>query len=528
MLAALLIVGCIIRTGSGDRITATAAENLAHKTAVESITTEDIKQYVTALADDSFEGREAGTRGGHAAGMYLSQLFAKYKLRPAGVANTYFQPFGNNCRNVVGVLEGSDPALKQQYVLIGAHYDHVGFGNRATSNGPIGYIHNGADDNASGVAGMLEAIEALTKLPQPPGRSIVFALWDSEEQGLYGSKHWAAKSTVPLEQVVISINLDMIGKLRGNRLEVMGARTSAGLRRLLSEQNRSADLLLDFQWEMSADSDHYTFFKAGLPSIMFHTGLHDDYHRPGDDAHKLNYEGTQRVSKFVLQALLALADEPDRRGFRAASRNESSSTQRVQERPAKDSPARLGVRWIEESQINKSSIETGVLLSNVSIDSPAQRGELRANDRIVLFAGRNVEGTSQLSRLVWAATNPVEVVIERAGEKLSRQIVLAGEPVRIGIAWREDDAEPNCVGISRVTNGTPAHEAGLRVNDRVYQVNGNDIAGVEGFEKAIREIDGSLEFLVETKGRLRTVQVKPLELLRSPVLGDAKPTTKSQ
>src|SRR5581483_3518130 len=137
-------------------------------------------------------------RGGHAAAVYLAQQFEKYKLAGGASPTSYFQVFSNQYRNLLGLLEGSDPTLREQVIVVSAHYDHVGYGNSQNSYGPIGFIHNGADDNASGDAGLLELVEAFTKLEQRPKRTILFAMWDGEEGGLLGSKHWVANPTLPL------------------------------------------------------------------------------------------------------------------------------------------------------------------------------------------------------------------------------------------------------------------------------------------------------------------------------------------
>ena len=134
-----------------------------------AINAPDFQTHIDVLAGDAFEGREAGTRGGKAASTYLLQQFEKRHLRGGGDRGGYFQSFRGSCRNVLGILEGSDPDLKNQYLVVGAHFDHVGYGTAKTSLGPIGYIHNGADDNASGVAGVLELQEAFWRSPNRPG-----------------------------------------------------------------------------------------------------------------------------------------------------------------------------------------------------------------------------------------------------------------------------------------------------------------------------------------------------------------------
>ncbi|MES2793602.1 MAG: M20/M25/M40 family metallo-hydrolase, partial [Planctomycetota bacterium] len=206
-----------------------AQEPDAFQQGVNSIVVKDIQQHIHTLASDTFEGRNSGTRGGHAAGIYIAHQLRKANLMSSVSATTYFQDFGNECRNILGMLPGSDPKLRNEFILIGAHYDHVGYGTSETSNGPVGFIHNGADDNASGVSAVLEIAEAWFVSGERPKRTIIFALWDSEEHGLLGSKHWLANPTCMLSSLRCMINMDMVGRLKDTGVEVTGIRTLPGL-----------------------------------------------------------------------------------------------------------------------------------------------------------------------------------------------------------------------------------------------------------------------------------------------------------
>ena len=139
--------------------------------------------------------------------------------------------------------------------MLGAHYDHVGYGRSNNSFGPVGYIHNGADDNASGVAGLLEVLDALRTLPVAPKRSILLACWDGEEAGLLGSRHWVGRPTIPLSRVAFDINIDMIGRMANGRMEIYGVRTAKGLRRLVSEANGPGPATIDFDFKLKSDWD---------------------------------------------------------------------------------------------------------------------------------------------------------------------------------------------------------------------------------------------------------------------------------
>ncbi|HQU43157.1 MAG TPA: M20/M25/M40 family metallo-hydrolase, partial [Pirellulales bacterium] len=424
-------------------------------------------------------------------------------------ARSYYQPFGPQFRNILGLLEGSDPQLKKELIVVGAHYDHVGYGNSQNSYGPTGYIHNGADDNASGVAGLLELVEAFARLDARPRRSILFAFWDGEEKGLLGSEHWVAHPTAPLDRVRLAVNLDMIGRLQRKRLEVYGIRSGFGLRRLLSMNNAATELAFDFSWTMREDSDHYSFYKRNLPVLMFHTGLHSDYHRPSDDVEKLDFAGMERIVRMLFGVVYELADEPKLSGFRAAARQENAEVRRERERPLPALPARLGLAWDPRDE----GRDGGLRIVHVAPRSAAAVAGLRLGDRLVRFAGRELSSQTDLRSLVLAAKSPVTVTVERAlsAQPLNLTVRLAGSPTRLGISWRTDAAEPRAVIVAGVVPGSPAERSGIQINDRLYEVSGKPFTGEEEFRRLLTEReDDSLDLLTEREGRLRTVVVKLL------------------
>jgi len=482
---------------------ATAAEhNASFAAALESISVDQLKDHVGYLADDKLKGREAGRAGGRAAGQYLADRFEKLKLQTAGDGDTFFQNFSGRYRNVVALLEGSDEQLRREVIVIGAHYDHVGFGNESNSRGPIGRIHNGADDNASGTAAVMELAEAFTMLAEPPRRSIVFIGFDAEEKGLFGSQHWCKQPTVDRDRLAAMINLDMVGRLRDDRLCVFGSRTGIGLRRLISRQNE--DLKLSFSWEMKAKADHYPFFKRNVPTLMFNTGLHDVYHTPKDDAHLINNAGMQRVTRFVFEVAHELAQRDDLPGFRQQAGAETETTRKRLERPAAKPPGRLGVGWN-----NDAPPGVGLLLAVFSPDSAAGKGGLQAGDRIIKFAGRQIDQGDQLRSAVLAAANPVETIVQRSldEEPITLDIELTGKPVRLGISWRVDPAEPGTIILTRVMAGSPAAKAGLQFGDRIYRLGGKEFADEAEFLELVAEKDDPLEIHVERDGQMFTVTV---------------------
>ncbi|MEX0585702.1 MAG: M28 family peptidase, partial [Pirellulales bacterium] len=336
--------------------------------AFESINAGELRRHIDVLADDTMEGRNVGSRGGQAAGGYIVTQLERLKMRGGAADQKFYQPLPTGGRNILALLPGSDPQLAREVIVVGAHYDHVGYGSSRTSYGPYGYIHNGADDNASGTAGLLELAEACTMLPTAPARTILFTWWDGEEHGLLGSKHWLSQPTLARSSVVFMVNLDMIGRAQGGKVQVLGTRTAPGLRELVSRRN-DGGLTIDFAWELEGNSDHWPFVKADVPILMFHTGLHADYHRPSDDAERINADDARQVTRLVLATLLEAAGVPHLPKFRRSGLAEASEATRARfEQPLAPPPGRLGVVLAQKPTIGAradASADTGVALSEI-------------------------------------------------------------------------------------------------------------------------------------------------------------------
>jgi hypothetical protein len=485
-----------------------ADESLSLSAAMESIAKKDLRRHVDTLADDALEGREAGSRGGYAAAKYLQSEFVRLGLKPAGEDSSYVQLFNNGYRNLLGMLPGSDEKLRDEVIVICAHYDHVGYGSNRNSRGPIGYIHNGADDNASGTSAVLEIAEAFSKLAKPPKRSILFAFWDGEEGGLLGSRNWVADPTIDRQRIKRVVNIDMLGRLRDQGLEVLGTRTVPGSRRLVAEQNVDTALPLKFTWRTKANSDHYPFFEQGIPYLLFHTGLHDDYHRPSDDVDKVNVPGLEKCSRLVFLAAHQLAEAKTLGAFRSNAQYEALYAQQQHEQAIEPVPSRLGVRW------NVEQPQGGLLLTQVNYDSAAAEAGLQSGDRIVEFAEKKIEHgdreTAEIFRAaVMKAERELKLRVIRPGEKepLAITAKLRGKPIRIGISWRSDSAEPGVATIVRVVPGSPAARADLRVTDRIYTAGGKRLETIGQLGTILKAAKESVDLVVERRGQLRTVTV---------------------
>jgi len=494
----------LVMAGAATR----AADHAALASAVASITRDELKGHVDVLADDTFEGREAGSRGGRAAGNYLLKEYERLGLKPAGDGGSYVQSFGAASRNVLGLIEGSDPQLKEQVVLLGAHYDHVGYGRSNNSYGPLGYIHNGADDNASGVAGLLEIADALNNLPQAPRRSILLACWDGEEAGLLGSRHWIGRPTIPLSRVAITINMDMIGRMQNDRLEVLGSRTAQGLRRVVSQANDEATTTLDFTWSFKADSDHWPFYERRIPFLMFHTGLHGDYHRPSDDPQRINQAGLASVTRIAFQTLLQLADADKLPAFRDVVRSESSLGRYALEQSISPQPPRFGMPFkVEAAEPLK------IVLTGFTAGSPAETSGLKSGDQLLEFNGRPIESETRFRLQLLAAAGETTFLVKRPGSDtpLLYKVTPRGEPIRVGLSWRFDDADPGVVLVTQVISSSAAQVAGLKLRDRIYSIGGNSFKSEAEFVALLTNVPSPMDLVVERDGKLQTLTLALLE-----------------
>ncbi|MGD9637394.1 MAG: M20/M25/M40 family metallo-hydrolase, partial [Pirellulales bacterium] len=347
-----------------------------------------------------------------------------------------YQTCDRGGRNILALLPGSDPQLKGEYVVVGAHYDHVADGRMGHANGPIGFIHNGADDNASGCSALLETIEALSDAKVAPRRSILFAFWDGEEMGMLGSYRWVKSGSIAPNAVKMAINIDMIGRMREGRLEIDGTRSAYGLRRFLSRNDNPA-MWLDFSWDLQANSDHWPFLERQIPVVLLHTGLHEDYHRPSDDADKINRVGLEAATRYLIDIVVAAADADTLPAYRPARRYESLAAQ--QSRDRRDAavtsgawpgakPPRLGISW------RTDEAEPGsVYLTFVAANSPAATAGLVAGDRIYKVNGQPFADEGDFRDTVFglldASATGFTLEVESRGHIHAVDVQLPSEPL---------------------------------------------------------------------------------------------------
>lgn len=311
--------------------------------------------------------------------------------------------------NVIGLRRGADPALARQAVVIGAHYDHLGrgeFGSLAPSR--RGEIHNGADDNASGTAGLLELARAFGREPPPP-RTLVLAAFTAEESGLRGSAEYVRDPVVPMSDTVAMLNLDMVGRLRDGGLTVFGADTSPGFTRLVRAAASELDTKPVFHGGGYAPSDQTSFYAKNIPVLLFFTGSHSEYHTPDDEFERVDTDGVASVAGVVYRVARALLDGRDRPLVVTAAAPDRGS-----------SGGGYGP-YLGTVPDFSSPSEGGVLLQGVRAGSPAEVAGIRAGDRIVEFDGASVANLEEYAALLFSARpgHSVAIVVVRDGERIT-------------------------------------------------------------------------------------------------------------
>ena len=334
------------------------------------------------LASDALAGRLTGSPGNDSAAAYLARRFAALHLVPGGDDGTFLQHWtagstvatreagvaDRPTENVVGILRGRGP-LAGQDIVIGAHFDHLGRGpaNSLATGDSAHLIHHGADDNASGTAAVLEIARLLATARERPGRTIVFVLFSGEEEGDLGSAWYAGHPDFSVDSTLAMINLDMVGRMRDDRLLILGVKTATEWQPLLDSVNAAYHLDVRASGDGWGASDQASFFAKHLPVLFFFTDLHLDYHRPSDTWDKINAPGEATVAEFAADVARRLAARPGPLTFVDAPVPQMASGTRAYLGTIPDMTGEPG----------------GVRLSGVSAGSPADAAGLKAGDILV-------------------------------------------------------------------------------------------------------------------------------------------------
>ena len=394
---------------------------------------EEMRQVVEYLASQELGGRYPATAGDTLASKYLVGKLRGLRLKPIVKGKKkigYYQDFTygkdvqRTTHNIIAVLPGKDRHLRNEYIVIGSHYDHLGMGGQGSGSrrpDSLG-VHPGADDNASGDAVVLQLARYFKKTR--PSRSIIFAFFGAEEQGIVGSKHfveWMKREdprriNLPddLKGIVAMVNLDMVGRMRNNSLSISGTGTSSGFQALAEKAAASANLTISCTPDGYGPSDHVSFVAANIPVLYLTTGGHLEYHTPDDVPSTIDYDGMQRTLAFTRELVTELAAMPGKPDFiNVPGRGMMSH-------------AKFKVTLGLMPDVTGASTVPGLRADIVVDGKPAHAAGIRSGDIIQEIDGKPVNDINEymvrLSELVAGTTIPVKVL--REGETLVFQVHL--------------------------------------------------------------------------------------------------------
>lgn len=382
--------------------------------------TKAISKDIAVLASDSLAGREVGTEGEKMAADYIVEELKAAGVQPKGTDgfyqsffvkdadNPHAQPStetgenGITGYNVIGIIDNPSDEL----VIVGAHYDHLGMGGFSSLHRGAEAVHNGADDNASGIAAMLHLARVLSD--QELNRDILFIGFSGEEKGLWGSNYFTKNPTIDLSKVNFMINMDMVGRFDESKgLAVNGTGTSPIWDWLLDEVNTDSLKLIKSESGVGP-SDHTSFYLQDIPVLHFFTGQHEDYHKPGDDPEKINEEGILKIASMIEQ-MIVLMDDDESIAF-TKTKDQSDNTPRF--------TVTLGV--IPDYMYDGE----GMRIDGVSEDKPAIKAGIEKGDVVVQLGDSTVTDMMSYMRALstFEKGDKTRVVIDRSGEKLSFEI----------------------------------------------------------------------------------------------------------
>ncbi|MEE2948166.1 MAG: M28 family peptidase [Verrucomicrobiota bacterium] len=334
---------------------------------------------------------------------------------------THIKRIRKKDNNIVAVLHPAGQASAKstpEYVMLGAHYDHLGRGETGGFGikGEEGMVHNGADDNASGVSALLEMAAQLAKRrethPHEFQRGVIFSFWSGEELGLIGSARYTAKPTVDLKQIVAYFNFDMVGRLRENKLTLQGVGSSSVWKKLIERRNALAGFDLTLQQDPYLPTDTTSFYPKGIPVLAWFTGSHKEYHRPSDDPDTLNYDGIKRITRFASNMIRDLCKSDERPDYLKVEKSDQGGSRDA---------IRVYLGTIPDYA---SEDVKGVLLSGVRGGGPADKAGLKAGDIIVHFAGKTITNIYDYTYALDAVKvgKPVDVQVLRKSKRITLSV----------------------------------------------------------------------------------------------------------
>ncbi|HPD95989.1 MAG TPA: M20/M25/M40 family metallo-hydrolase [Tenuifilaceae bacterium] len=309
--------------------------------------------------------------------------------------------------NVVAMLPGNDPSHTNEYIVVGAHFDHLGMGGKMGSRMPDTVaIHNGADDNASGVSTIMEVAQKLASKKNDLKRNVVFVAFSAEEMGLIGSHRFLDSAVIPVNQIKAMVNLDMVGRLREQKLEISGIKTSKEANGILKNLNADSTFKLKLSPSGYGPSDHASFYAKDIPVFFITTGLHPDYHTPFDDVDKLNIPGMQQVADYTYNLVYQLATMDSTLTY------VKSGYQAMPTRSRGNIKVKLGI------MPDVSGSDNGLTVLAVSEGKPGSKAGVMKNDIIVELDGKPVKNIYDYTEILktLSPNSSVKLVVKRENE----------------------------------------------------------------------------------------------------------------
>ncbi len=319
--------------------------------------------------------------------------------------------------NVFGYIPGTDPVLSQEYIVVGAHFDHLGWGTEnSLYRGKTPQIHNGADDNASGVAAILYLAEYLSR--NPLKRSVVVVAFNGEEEGLLGSSFFVKNSPIPIDKIVLMVNFDMVGRMKERKLNVFGTGSSTTFDKVVDSIADIDSLLLTKGTEGYGPSDHSSFYAAKIPVLFLFTGAHSDYHLPTDDAEKIDCDGIFTVVNYAKKILERYGNTFDKPDYIYVK------TEKKESQNGSPGYAKVWFGIVPNFEDNP----LGLKISGVSSGSPAEKAGLQSDDIIVKFGGKTVKNLQDFTYILreFKPNDIVDVVVIRDGKEIVFKVQLVG------------------------------------------------------------------------------------------------------
>jgi hypothetical protein len=420
-------------------LTAGCRASLRPAPAASVSSADQMRSDITYLASDQLEGRGTGTAGNDTAAAFIARRYNALRLSSIAQADrtacakggrqdkpdcfvlpfTATVPVRNaaprllKTQNVAAIIPGRG-ALATEYVIVGAHFDHLGRDSASARDPEKGHvIHPGADDNASGTVTVMEIARRLAR--RPTMRSVIVVNFTGEELGLLGSEQFANHLPVPRDSVQGMVNFDMVGRLKNDKLIIYGVSTATEMKGILDSANVAPKLAIAAIGDGEGPSDHAAFYRKDLPVLHLFTDLHDDYHTAADVAGRINIDGMVRVTDYAERVVRALADRPAKLSF-----------QRVQTAGASRPPSSGSGVYLGSIPDMGAADVKGMQLSGVRPGSPAEQGGLKGGDIIIKFGSKTITNIYDYTDALgsYKPGDVVDVIVQRSGKELTLKITL--------------------------------------------------------------------------------------------------------